>query len=317
MNFELDLLHWFQDIRNTFLNGFFTFFTLFGEEVILIVILGFIYWSYDKKIGERMGFTIFISLALNSLIKIAVHRPRPFMTDPTIEPLRTATAGGYSFPSGHTQSAATLFFSLYYFIKKRWLLIVAIVITTLVALSRMYLGVHYLSDVVVGAGFGLLIAWLAGRYLDKIKQMQRVYNILLVLLGLTAVGLLTFNVIHHLNAGVFDTVGFYTDSKDVMTMLATIIGFIVAVGYEKKHVGFANHKHLLKNIARFVLGLAIILGLRFGLKYAFGWIVDPEALASGEMFKGIVAALLDFLRYFLILFVGIGLYPKLFKTLNL
>ncbi|HOO43760.1 MAG TPA: phosphatase PAP2 family protein, partial [Bacillota bacterium] len=231
MQFELEMIHWFQDLRNGFLDFLFNFFTVFGEELVLIVILGFIYWSYDKKVGEKMGFTIFISLAFNSLLKLVIHRPRPFVADSTIEPLRLDTAGGYSFPSGHTQTAATTFFSLYYNIKKRWLLIVAIVITILVAISRMYLGVHYLTDVLVGAALGITIAWIFGKYFDRIKKIDLVYSVILALVVLSGVIILVVNYLSNTSAGVIDAAQFYFDSEAVMKMLGTISGFIMAIKY--------------------------------------------------------------------------------------
>ena len=279
MQFELEMIHWFQDLRNGFLDFLFNFFTVFGEELVLIVILGFIYWSYDKKVGEKMGFTIFISLAFNSLLKLVIHRPRPFVADSTIEPLRLDTAGGYSFPSGHTQTAATTFFRLHLNIKKRWLLIVAIVITILVAISRMYLGVHYLTDVLVGAALGITIAWIFGKYFDRIKKIDLVYSVILALVVLSGVIILVVNYLSNTSAGVIDAAQFYFDSEAVMKMLGTISGFIMAIKYEHRMVNFENHHRLAHNLIRFALGIAVILAVRYGLKYIFTLIVDSDQLS--------------------------------------
>jgi len=317
MAFELDIIRWLQSIRTDLLDSFFKLVTLLGEELILIVLLGFIYWSVNKKIGEKIGFTVFISLTLNSILKLVIHRPRPFMVDSSIENLKPESAGGYSFPSGHTQTAATSFFSLYYFLKKNWLLIVAIIITVLVAISRMYLGVHYLSDVVFGAILGILIAWLMSKYFDLIKHIDKVYKVLLALSLLAVLVVVIVNYLGNMTENGLDAAQFYFDSEAVLKMLGTVAGFIIGVNFEKQHVNFENHRTLWKNLVRFGLGIAVILAVRYGAKALFGLIVDSEELVVGEAFAGITAVMLDFVRYLLILFVGIGLYPKLFKLINI
>lgn len=316
MNFELEIIHWLQSIRNGFLDVFFNFFTLFGEEIILIVVLGFVYWCLNKKTGEKIGITIFVSLGLNSLIKLIVMRPRPFMVDSQIENLKPSTSGNYSFPSGHTQTTSTTFFSLYYFLKKRWLLIVAIIITTLVALSRMYLGVHYLTDVLMGALLGIIISYVAAKYLDSDKKIHLLYNVLFVLVNVAFVGIIVINYISNNHAQVLDSSQMFFDTESVAKMFGTIAGFILGVGYEKKYVNFSNHKDIAKNLLRLVLGLALIMGLRLGLKFLFGIIVDSDNLMPDEGFKTILAILLDYLRYLLMLFFGIGIFPKLFKKFH-
>jgi len=315
MGFELEIIHWLQSLRNGLLDHFFEYATMLGEEVILILILGYVYWCHDKLIGEKIGFTVFISLAFNNLLKLIVMRQRPFVVDSTITNLRPETSDGFSFPSGHTQTAATYSFGLYYFIKKRWLLIVAIIITTLVAISRMYIGVHYLTDVLAGALIGIGIAFLVSKYYDKITYMKQIYLALLGLTLLAMVGILVYYYIQNTTNGVLDAPTYYEKGSAIIKQLGTISGFVVAILYEKKYVKFENHRILYKNIIRFVLGVGIILLLRLGLKALFGLIVNPENLTN-QGFQSVLAIILDYLRYFIMLFVGIGLYTKLFKPFH-
>ncbi len=316
MKFEIEIIKWLQSFRNTFFDNLFQFFTMFGEELILIAVIGFVYWSYDKKIGERLGITLFFSLIFNSLLKNIVMRPRPYQADAAITPIRLETAGGYSFPSGHTQGAATLFFGLFYFIKKQWLLILAIMISVLVALSRMYLGVHYLTDVLAGALFGIGFAYLGSRFLTRSFNYVKVY---LVSFGIISIVVLVLLLVRYFNelagVSVFSGDEFYLSVSDLIKAYGAVGGFVFGIIHEKKRVDFTNHRNFPKNIIRFLLGIGIILLVRVGLKALFGLFVTVGS--STGLGLTLVALALDFIRYFLLVFIGIGIYPMLFKKLNI
>jgi len=96
----------------------------------------------DKDWAFRLGFAYLFSGLANTGIKEICRVPRPFeLLD--IDPMRVETAGGYSFPSGHTQQASSLLIVLMEAIKKKWFYILASLLIILVALSRIYLGVHW------------------------------------------------------------------------------------------------------------------------------------------------------------------------------
>lgn len=316
MEFELQIIRWLQSLRNGFLDTIFEFFTMFGEELMVIAILGGIYWCVNKKVGERLGITVFISLGLNSLLKIVFMRLRPFMVDDSIVNLRPETSGGYSMPSGHAQSASTVFFGVYQFFKKKYLLIIAIIITILVSISRMYIGVHYLTDVLVGSLLGILITYLMYRFIGKKEDLSTIYKYILLISLVSLVGFFIYNIIV-LNKDTFDSVQFYFNTEALAKMLGTLVGFVVGIKFEKKYVNFTNHNNQLKNALRFVLGIAIVFVTRLILKELFHLIVNPENLGDDQMFASILASLLDFLRYVIMVVVGLGLYPMLFKKIKI
>jgi len=316
MTFEKEIIYWLQSLRSNFLDALFQFFTMFGEEMVVIAVLGLIYWSIDKKIGERLGITVFISLGLNSILKFVFMRPRPFMVDDAIINLRPETAGGYSMPSGHAQSAATVFFGAYQFLRKKFILILAIIITVLVSISRMYIGVHYLSDVVVGSLIGILITYFLYRWLGKKEDLSLLYKIIFIVSIATLISAFVYNAIK-LNEDTFNSQLFYFNTETLAKMIGTLVGFVVGIKIENKYVNFTNHKSVLKNIIRFVLGVAVVMAVRLGLKELFHLIVNPENLVNNQMFLSIIAGLLDFLRYVIMVVIGLGIYPILFKKINI
>jgi membrane-associated phospholipid phosphatase len=318
MSFELEIIVWLQSFRSGFFDALFQFFTMFGEELVIIGILGFIYWCYDKKMGEQIGITVFISLVLNSFIKNIVQRYRPYVVDTRIANVRPQTSGGYSFPSGHTQGAASVFGSLAIWMKKRWITIISIIIIILVAISRMYLGVHFLSDVIVGGLLGIGISYLGYRYFSKDPDTKIFYKYLIIIavvfgLILYIMTLFTIQATSTLN----NALNLYDKLEGTLKMLGTVCGFVVGVTFEKNKVQFQQHRVNWKNLIRFALGVSIVMVVRIGLKAIFGLIINPEHLQEGQLFLSSLALLFDTIRYFAMVFVGIGLYPMLFKKFNI
>lgn len=146
-----------MELRNPFFNFIFKMLGVLGDNMLIwfIIALGFLLYHKNKQfitcfIGG--GASVYV---INTIIKKIVHRDRPFIANNNIIPL--VSESSYSFPSGHSSSAffaATIL--TFYFPKYRvWFFILAF----LIAFSRIYVGVHYFSDVAFGAVEGVLIGW--------------------------------------------------------------------------------------------------------------------------------------------------------------
>jgi membrane-associated phospholipid phosphatase len=318
MQFELELVKLLQQLRSDFFDVLFQLFTMLGEELVIIGILGFLYWCFNKKVGEQVGITVFISLVINSSIKTLFKRLRPFQVDAAIENVRPHTSTGYAFPSGHTQGAATVFTSTALWLKKRWLLVTAYVVTFLVAMSRLYLGVHYLSDVFVGALLGIGLSFIMYRFFQKNEDSSKTYKY--ILYGSLAL-LLTVFIYHILTieaeVGMTDAKTFYDRMEGGFKMTGSMIGFVLGIGFEKKHTNFTHNTVIWKNLIRFALGVAVVMGIRIGLSAIFDAIIPTDDLATGQFIPSTLAMFLDMLRYFAMVFVAIGVYPLLFKKCNI
>lgn len=153
-------------------DGFFLRATSLGEGIITYLLLAFVYWCVDKRSGQLMALNVSIACTWNQFIKNICKVERPWVQDERIVPVESALggAGGYSFPSGHTQRATAVWGALGLSLGKgrekgaKGLLSgVCWIVVALVAFSRNYLGVHTLKDVlaalVMGVVFILLLDW--------------------------------------------------------------------------------------------------------------------------------------------------------------
>ncbi len=174
LDIELNFLKALERVRTPFLDAFFQAVTFLGEETLLVLIIAALYYIYDRKFARRMFYTVIMSLSINSVIKNIAARPRPF--ERGISCVRRETATGYSFPSGHTQNTATWTATLFCRLKKRTAVILSFVITLFVAFSRLYLGVHYPGDVIVGAALGFAFASAFGTLFDRAESENALYG---------------------------------------------------------------------------------------------------------------------------------------------
>lgn len=275
---EIEIIKAIQSISSPFLDNVFQAITFLGEETIYVLLLTFIYWNLNKKLGKSLGFSLFLSVTVNSLIKDIFKFKRP-IGEPGIRSLRVETATGYSFPSGHSQGTATFLSSLAMNIKNNIFTVFASVLILLVGLSRLYLGVHYPKDVVVGIFLGVLIAYISYRIFEKGFNKRLVYGSLAI---------------------VFVLCLFFSGSEGYIKACAGFLGFMAGDLFEEKYVNFTVDISRIKKIARWTIGIIIIL-----LVKVVGKSILPESIVS------------DFFRYFAITFIGLGLYPYIFKKINL
>jgi len=293
---EAAVLRWLQSVLGTFGERLAELVTMFGEELIIVGVLGFLYWAYDKKFGIFVGTNIIVALVLNPMVKNVFLRRRPYLDVEGVQCLRPISedadvsnlaAQGYSFPSGHSTSATAVYASLPVYRKKGWLIAVAVVLPLLVGVSRVCLGVHYPTDVIVGWLLGLFAVLLMSFLQRRVKRRWILYA---VITALSLIGC------------------FYCTSKDYFTSLGMMIGFFAGNLFEEKFVRFEDDHRPLAMLARFAGGVAIFLGLNSLLKLPF----PSDLLSSATPLSYAIRTC----RYAIVLFVDVALYPMLFTFLK-
>lgn len=151
---SVDLLLSLQSISSPLLDRVMQGISFLGDGLFYLALLVFLYWRVSRKLAIRLATATLLSLYVNFLLKDFFAIPRPAGTglrilEETID---------FSFPSGHAQSVTSCFFFLAFYLRKTSLFILAGVLVFLVSFSRLYLGVHYLGDVLGGIALGFAFA---------------------------------------------------------------------------------------------------------------------------------------------------------------
>ncbi len=162
---EIIVNQFFQSFSNPLLNIFFQLITYFGNPLPWFVFAAWLFWAgYEKKSFTLMTILLFSSIASGTLKQI-IARPRPTGL------LVLDDATGYSFPSGHSTVAGTLagysYFSNLVIKQAKWIIIILAILT---GISRLYLGVHYVSDVLAGLLLGAILGWVISKLEIKINK---------------------------------------------------------------------------------------------------------------------------------------------------
>ena len=286
--FENNFILWFQGLagKGSFLYYLMNFISMFGEEMILVGIVGLIYWGFDKRRGEKIGFMMITATLFNPLIKGIVRRTRPFDSGVGIENFRDVD--GYSFPSGHSSGSASTFVGtavVYKDKKFKWLIALAVVIPVLVALSRTYLGAHYPTDVICGLALGVGLVFLVDFLYRVVPNKYFLYG------GLLIIGIAGF---------------FYCTESDFFTGYGILLGFVCGILFEEKVTKFENTKVWWRIILRVLVGGGLFLGLNEVIKLIVGAIYPTYE--DNIWFERIFRTL----RYAVVVFLVIGVYPLLF-----
>lgn len=145
------MAEWLNIIRCTPLTYLSKAVTFIGNEGFLCFFLPVIYWCWKKRSGAHLILLVILSSYLTFLLKSFFGWERP------PSELWLINTGGYSFPSSHAVNAVIVWGFLAYEMRKKWFTILSIALILLIAFSRVYLGVHYIRDVLAGIAFGAII----------------------------------------------------------------------------------------------------------------------------------------------------------------
>ena len=288
----LDVILWLQDLRFGGLEGILRFLSLAGGELFYILILGLIYWAFNKQLGLRMFFALITISLLTSACKDLFARPRPYQISDAVIPLFTEESFG--IPSGHTSITLVFWGYLAVWFQKRSVTAAVIFYVAIQGLGRMLAGVHFPQDVLGGIVLGLLVLAL---FIRIEKPVSAFWNQRTMIQQAMLIGLLSGSLI----VLVFLAFDDLARMESYLTMAGLLAGGGLAAGIEPRFIRFLPHTGRVRVITQYILGIALCIGLLIGLKAAFA--------ALDEV--GRLAAVLRVVRYGLVAFTALGLWPLL------
>lgn len=292
----MEFLYLLESIRTPFLDQVFSLITHLGSELVFMVLAVVMFWCVNKSQGLYLLSVGCFGTTVNQFLKITCRVPRPWVRDPdfTIVESARADATGYSFPSGHTQNSVGTFGCLAMGAKKNWARILFIALAVLTAFSRMYLGVHTPSDVLVSAVIALVMVLAMYPLFRGLEEKPE--RGLWILLGLFAV-----NVLYVLYANLWqfpadvDPENLEHGVKNAAKLMGALLGMAIGYGIDLKWIRFKTEATVVGQILKCVLGLAIVLAIKEGLK---------PVLGSGSLSSAV--------RYGLITLFAAGVWPMTF-----
>ena len=289
----MEFLHFLSQFRTDGGDIFFQLVTYAAQELFVVGIICWLFWCANKRLAYTLGFSYFTSGLLVQGLKITFRIPRPWILDPSFQPVPSAVPGatGYSFPSGHTQSITALFGTAALHVRKWLYQVLCFVVIFLVGFSRMYLGCHTPKDVIVSFILSFLCVTFCYHHIYRKKSFEKSPGKVAVIMLLISLAL-TFYSVFLEKAGHIELVY----AKDCLKAGGAGAAFSLGYYLEQRFIRFALPQNTKQKILRLIFGLLGALIILEGIKPLIGTSLPAS-----------------FLRYFLAVFWIIAVYPFLFS----
>ena len=304
----MPFLYFLESIRHPILDTIFSLITLCGEETVFMAVGMMVFWCVDKHRGYYLLCVGFLGTVINQFLKILCRVPRPWIKDPDFTIVESAreAASGYSFPSGHTQTAVGLFGGIARITSRIWLRAAMITLAALVALSRMYLGVHTPADVLTSFGIATLLVLVGYPLFEKARTSPRwMCAILFSFLGIM-IAYLGFILLFPFPAEVYAEDAIHnleSARKNGYTLLGCALGLPLVYLVDLKWTHFETRATWWVQILKVVGGLLIVVAVKELLR------APLDAIFGGHLAARTA-------RYFLMVIFGGVLWPMTFRHLT-
>jgi membrane-associated phospholipid phosphatase len=290
-----------------------------GQEEFFLMMLPAIFWCVDAGAGLRLGMMLVLTNGLNIWLKFAFQAPRPYWFDTRV--IALANEPTFGMPSGHAQNAVALWGLTAWLMRKRWLWVVAGVVMLLTGLSRIYLGVHFADQVLLGWLVGAVLLWafnrleaplarrLQGVPLGKLMLLVLLSSLVIILGSmLLALGARVLPADWAANAAMAAPGSEFTpfSFNDTFTIAGVWLGMGCGAAYQWRRFGppFAGGPWQQRAL-RYALGMVGLLVIYLGLGALFPRTPD------------LVGFFLRYLRYALLGAWVSALAPAVFRRLRL
>lgn len=282
---DINYLLWLQGIREAlpdFVTNVFVFLSDFAVGIGTILVPAIFFWCISKTIGTLIFMNFSLGQVVNQIIKNSVCAYRPWIRDVRIEPAAAAVPGatGYSFPSGHTITAGTVYGTLAYAYRKyKWAAVLLIVLVLLIAFSRNFLGVHTPQDVIVGLLESLFMLFISVKIMNMLKNHEK-WDLWVLLAG-CLLSILTLLFVEEkpypmdFKDGVL-LVDPEIMSYDVYQAVGIWMGFLLGWFIERRWIRFEIPAGVWRRVIRALIGVIGILIINILVKNAYQSLFEPK-----------------------------------------
>jgi membrane-associated phospholipid phosphatase len=296
------------------LDGVMNFFTFLGKIEFYLLIIPFIYWAVDKRLGYRLLLVLITTDIFASTLKLLFHQPRPYWLG-KVAGLGVETS--YGIPSSHASDSLAVWGYLAYRLNKKWLWILVSVFVFFIGLSRLYLGVHFLHDVLFGWLLGLVVIWIFIKTEDRVAAWAKGQSILSqvgIAFAISLLVVLAGQLVQIWLSGISDPPEWSSFAAQArtptyaFTLAGSLFGAVAGYVLMKRYAPFENQGSGLQQLGRYVLGIVLVLILYTGLDILFGMIAADET---------ILGFALRYLRYASVTFIVTFIVPWIFLKIRL
>ncbi|MEJ9114763.1 phosphatase PAP2 family protein [Bacillus paramobilis] len=245
-NIDMLFLEWMTSLEGSLLTILFRFISSIANETLYLVIISILYWCVSKRKAFHMIVMLCFSGYIGIVVKEFMKIPRPYTYD-GVQVLYEKSAAGYSFPSTHVQLATTFWSSFMSLCKKRIIWIIGIIFIIVVAISRLYLRVHWLSDIVGAVLISVTVVYLYTKVIVELSDRKFILLQRIIL----AVSLIMY---------------FTTDQIDNLKLLGVLTGSTIGIMLENHFIKVNENDNLKIQVVKTVLGLSFMFMIQLILK---------------------------------------------------
>jgi membrane-associated phospholipid phosphatase len=249
LSWGLDIVRSVQVIASPVMTALMKAVSTLGTEWFYMAALSLVYWCVDRRRGARIAVVFLFSNFLNLWAKTIFAQPRPYQLDPKVGMAEEVT---YGLPSNHAQGATVFWGTAARLFRKPWGLVLAIILPLIIGFSRVYLGVHFPTDVFAGWLLGAAIVAVDAFLGDRISAFIGSLDLRIKALAVAVIAFV-------MNA-------LYPSDMSISALfLGSLLGFLLA----EKEADFSVEGALGQRILRWLVGMAGALAIYLGLKLLF------------------------------------------------
>ncbi|HDR4728559.1 TPA: phosphatase PAP2 family protein [Bacillus cereus] len=246
VNIDMLFLEWMTSLEGSVLTTFLKLVSIIANETLYLIVISISYWCVSKRKAFHMIVMLCFSGYIGIMVKEFMKIPRPYTYD-GIEALYEKSAAGYSFPSTHVQLSTTFWGSFMILCKKRIVWIIGIIFIILVAISRLYLRVHWLSDIIGAVLFSVIVVYLYTKVTMGLSDRKFILLQRIIL----AVSLIMYVM---------------TSQVDNLKLLGVLTGSTIGIMLENHFINMNESNDFKMQVVKTILGLSIMLIMQFILK---------------------------------------------------